>query len=287
MQAPWGWLWPWSQHQLDARAQARHEALILAMGGLKGVHTHGSWGFAGGSNTNQHSPVGCLEHELRQAYGLDRLAASSSSSSSSLVDEVAGGGGRGVHGSRQGLELDVVSLGAQADVLQVVTVEDGFHGDGDEEADGALFAFDADDFDPATFFDDGSDVILPPSLPGTHPAVHSELVTDASLHAMGEPELDGCDSGDTAACVPQGVSGEAQDSASESSTPGATTASQHDDLAAPSSAAQGSTVVTVLTLYLRLHLTRQLHYLRLGMLALFTLTGTRGHAVVWLLCCFV
>ncbi len=42
-----------------------------------------------------------------------------------------------------------------------------------------------------------------------------------------------------------------------------------------------STAVVVLTLYLRLHLKRQLHYLRLGMLALFALTGAlRGCACV-------
>ena len=51
---------------------------------------------------------------------------------------------------------------------------------------------------------------------------------------------------------------------------------------------EGSAILTVLTLYLRLHLKRQLHYLRLGMLALFTLTGDLEDAMsalVWPLLC--
>lgn len=49
-----------------------------------------------------------------------------------------------------------------------------------------------------------------------------------------------------------------------------------------SSGSGASTILTVLTLYLRLHLKRQLHYLRLGMMALFTLTGI-VHGAAWLI----
>ena len=235
---PWSWLWPWSEQQLEARAQAKHEAVILAMGGLKGVHIKGLWG-AADDEALSNAPVGCLDGVAVATGALD--------------------------GSDRELQEawdDETDFDGVADVDFDVDFEG--HGGVDELEDDDYdmgTAAVAGPFDPATFLDDGSDyVVLRSAALKAKPNGSRGDSDDASRDAS--PTLDeGCFEGDC---------------------DGATAEAGGDGEASSADDGTGSTILTVLTLYLRLHLKRQLHYLRLGMLALFTLTGRCG--LVWLPC---
>ena len=274
-QWPWAWLWPWSTQQLEARAQARHEALILAMGGLKGVHIKGLWGASDSADVREGAPTGCMDTSFAHRDGGDRVLAMASDSSAPGQPAAAIRVGEAGLDDDEELDLDDTDDSVPSGVPSPHGTAhlDNVWGDQDDadEDDVLNQAYSMGVFDPAAFFDDGSDLV--PARAQSPPANVSGPGPTSGGGDDGVCGSAGCDANSVAgdhdaAAVDAGASGEDADGVG-------------DELAGDSEDDDGgSTILTVLTLYLRLHLKRQLHYLRLGMLALFTLTGTLVMGVV-------
>lgn len=155
---------------------------------------------------------------------------------------------------------------------------------GDDPADEGFVS--ADD-DPFEFWDDSSLLL--------RSEVEEIVASNASRYGLERVRLFGDDGSDGLQIVEQQAT---QDVAS--AVPEGSDACEGEDCPAVDIDAvdrvdglnEGSraTVSTVLTLYLRLHMKRQLHYLRLGMIALFVMTGDLEDslsALLWPVVCFV
>lgn len=273
-QWPWAWLWPWSTQQLEARAQARHEALILAMGGLKGVHIKGLWGASDSADVREGAPTGCMDTSLVHRDSVDRVLA---------MTPRASGAGHALSAARDGDapdddedfdDSDDGLVGAASAAADGAARNDGVWGDQDDDSDDDMLreAYTTGVFDPASFFDDGSDLVPAASFASPSNVSGPRVSADVEDGTCGPTGCRASGADGDGRLEHNGAVGDAgvySDVTAAGAADGFT-----DDLPGGSDEEDGgSTILTVLTLYLRLHLKRQLHYLRLGMLALFTLTG--------------
>ena len=255
-QWPWAWLWPWSDQQLKARALAQAEAAIVAAHGLQGAHIHGLWSLPDG--------FGVTDESSRRVSSAGGFAASGANHSAAIAfwnaPAKTGKGGRAAHAPGPTAASPFAAYDAAVDAA----------GHGGK---------------PWRRRWDGlrrSNVSVPWQRGAVLPARHRHL--DGTLGGHGAATA--ATAAAAAASTRDGAAAGANDGVHGNGRTG--DASRAVD--APQPGSTPSTVATVLSLYMRLHLKRQLHYLRLGMMVLFTLTGDLEDAMAalaWPILCSV
>lgn len=276
---PWLWLWPWSSAQLQARARARREADVLAEEGLLGLHA--AWN---GTSDPAYLPslaaCPCDCGDDRGSTASLTSAAAGGTFGPSAGATGSGGGDDSGDPATRSRRAREVGVGAQGNAddgnlgiawsLWSGTTAPGSPGSPRVSWMTAL----ASEFDDGG--DDGSDGLAYHKSVAEAEAARSAAASAGGNTAADEAGLDAAVA--TAASKADGLAA----GAVGDGTPD--TAGEADDDSA------GATVSTVLILYLRLHMKRQLHYLRLGMIALFVMTGDLEDtlsALVWPFTCLL